>query len=568
MSEKAKKLVDILLLEKLITKEQLDEVKKEQKSTGVSIQKILVSRGFITSEGLAKALAHQLEIPYLKLTDENISPQLIKMIPEDTARLYKAIAVKLEVDTLYVAFAFPLNLPARDEIKLITGYKIAPMVATEKEIDQAINQYYKVEETSKQNLIDMRMQGLKEKKQERTVSLEDELGKVEDLPIVRLVNDIINGAIKTKVSDIHLEPQEPEMIVRYRIDGILHDIMTIPKHVELRVISRIKILANMDITERRRPQDGHITMKKDDKDYDFRVSTMLAIGGEKIVIRILERSSMLIGLNKLGLSEHDQKLFRLLIAKPYGMILVTGPTGSGKTTTLYTLLSQLDSKAANIITIEEPVEYRLNRITQVQVDFSSKMTFAKGLRTILRQDPDVVMIGEIRDRETAEIAVQAALTGHLVFSTLHTNDAPSAITRLIDMGVEPFLISSTVIGVIAQRLCRKICPECKTGYTPIEEELQFLQDKGGAVGDIKLAKGKGCGFCYQTGFKGRAGIFEVMKLSDEIRKMIVERRPAMDIKKQAVKEGMRTLQHNGLEKIKTGVSTIEEVKRVVYVEGV
>lgn len=564
MAEKTKKLTDILLLDKLITESQLDEALKEQKLTGAPIQKILVSKGFVTSEGLAQALAHQLEIPYVKLTGQKIAPQVIKMLPEDIARQYKAIPVKMEQDTLYVAFVSPLNLPARDEIKLITGCKVSPMVATEKEIEQAINQYYKVEETSKQALIDMRMQKLKERKKEKAVTLEEELGRVEDLPVVRLVNDVINGAINAKASDIHFEPQEPEMMVRYRVDGILHDIMTVPKHIEPSVVSRLKILANLDITERRLPQDGHISLKKDNKDYDFRVSTLLTVAGEKMVLRILDRETMLISLEKLGFTKYDEDIFKSLVSKPYGMILVTGPTGSGKTTTLYAVLSQMNSKTDNIITIENPVEYRLNRINQIQVDPTTKITFATGLRTILRQDPDKIMVGEIRDKETAEIAIQAALTGHLVLSTLHTNDAPSAVTRLIDMGVEPFLISSTVIGTLAQRLARTICPECKEEYTPTKEELKNIGLE--LTPGEKLAKGKGCDFCFNTGFRGRTAIFEIMKMSDGIRDLISGRESVTKLKELAMQEGMKTLQQNGAQKVLDKVSTIEEIRRVVYLD--
>jgi len=563
-----KKLIDILLEEKLITQKDFEEAMQEQKMVGVPLQKILLKKGYISSESLAKALAKQLDIPYIKLSEAKIDPQIINMLSEDTARQYQAIPVRMESDNLYVAFASPLNLPAVDKIKLFTGCQIKQMVASEEEIDGAIDKYYKVGETSKQAIVDMRMEKLKERKSRRqeAVVVEEEVGKIEDMPVVRLVNDLIMSAINAKASDIHLEPQDPEMITRYRIDGILHDIMTIPKHIETAVISRVKVLANMDITEHRRPQDGHITIKRDGKDYDIRVSTVMAVNGEKTVMRILEKSTMLLGLEKLGLNSFDEETFRQLIAKPYGMILVTGPTGSGKTTSLYAVLQQLDSKATNIITIEEPVEYRLDRITQIQVDPGAKMSFATGLRTILRQDPDIVMVGEIRDRETAEIAIQAALTGHLVFSTLHTNDAPSAVTRLVDMGIEPFLISSTVIGAIAQRLCRTVCPQCKTEYEPTKEETKFLQEVGYSSKKLKLVKGKGCDLCFHTGYRGRAGIFEIMKVSDGIRKLILERKSVLDIKKFATKEGMKTLQENGLQKIVDEVSTIEEVKRVVYME--
>jgi len=477
------------------------------------------------------------EYAQINLKKEKLNAQIVRIIPEEPARRYKAIAVKIEDGSLYVATADPLNLPAQDELRLITGYEIKFLKALEKDIIQAVNQYYKVEDSSKQALIDMRLAKLKEAgKEEPIMSLEEEAHQIEGMPVVRLVSDIINGGINVKASDIHIEPQEPEMIVRYRVDGILRDIMTIPKHIEAAVISRIKVLSKMDITERRRPQDGHIVLNKNMKEYDFRVSTLLTISGEKIAIRIFDKSAMLIGLEELGFTREDEAAFKELIKSPFGMALVTGPTGCGKTTTLYAVLKQLNSVNRNIITIENPVEYKLSRINQIQVDEGIKMNFATGLKTILRQDPDIIMVGEIRDKETAEIAIQAALTGHLVFSTLHTNDASSAITRLIDMGVEPFLIAATVIGCLAQRLCRVTCSECG---------------------------GKGCNVCYDSGYKGRVGIFELMKVSENIQNLILSRKPASEIKKAAIKEGMKTLKENGKRKVEEGVTTAEEVDKVV-----
>jgi len=563
MSEKSRRLTDILLEKGFITSEQLEDALKEQKVTGVPLQKILLDKKTVSSEDLAKALSFQLDIPYVRLAGRKLDSQIVQMVPEDVARRYKAIPVELEGDVLSVAFVSPLNLPARDEIKSLTGFKINPVVTTEKDIDIAINQYYQVRETSKQALIDMRMQRLSEKRSEEAAVIED-IGNIDDLPVVKLVNSVLEGAVNTKCSDIHFEPQEPEMMVRYRIDGILHDIMSIPRHVEPAVLSRLKILANLDITERREPQDGHISFEKNGRDYDIRMSTLLTVAGEKVVLRILDKENMLFTLDKLGFRGDDEKHFRTLITKPYGMILVTGPTGSGKTTTLYAVLNQMNAKTENIVTIENPVEYRLNRINQIQVDPSAKMTFATGLRTILRQDPDKIMVGEIRDSETAEIAIQAALTGHLVLSTLHTNDAPSAVTRAVDMGVEPFLIASTVIGTLAQRLCRTICPECKEEYEPDRDELGMIGlelEKG-----MTLARGKGCEYCYNTGFRGRTSIFEIMKMSEGIRELILSRASSTEIKKQAIKEGMRTLQENGSQKVLDKVSTVEEVKRVVYMD--
>lgn len=565
---KKKDISQILLKEGLITAEQLAQAQGEASLTKTAIEKILINKGFISAEDLAIALAKQLDILYMKISDQELSPQVVNMISVDTARQHKAIPVKSEGNTLFVALVEPWDLPSIEEIKLTTGFEIKPVAASQKEIEEAINRYYRVQDTSKQTLVDMRFDKMKEgeKESEKEMLIDEEMSGLEDIPIVRLLNDILQGAVNSGASDIHLEPQFPEMVVRYRVDGMLHDIMTIPKQVENSIISRIKVMANMDITERRRSQDGHVRIQKANKDYDIRISTVLTVNGENVVMRILDRSSLLLNLDKLGLNESDAQVFRSLISKPYGMLLVTGPTGSGKTTTLYAVLSQLDSQTRNVITIEEPVEYHLDRVTQIQVDPGAKISFASGLRTILRQDPDIIMVGEIRDKETADIAVQAALTGHLVLSTLHTNDAASVITRLIDMGVEPFLVSSTVIGMLAQRLCRKVCSECKEEYKPSSEEQKALKELGVEKKDIMLARGKGCQFCYQTGFKGRTGIYEVMEITDEIRKLIIERRPKNEIVELARKQGMHSLQDNAIQKVLEKVTTLEEIKRVVYVD--
>jgi type IV pilus assembly protein PilB len=474
----------------------------------------------------------------LNLLDQKLKPQVVHMLPEDVVRRYKALPVKLEGNILEVAMLNPDDLEALDEIKLLTGCEIKPIPASEKQLVATIDKYFRVEESTKQALIDMRMEGLKAAKK-REGEPAEEVARAEDQPVVKLMNSIINGAIGAKASDIHLEPQDPEMRVRYRIDGVLHDVMTIPKHVEPALVSRAKIISNMDITEKRHPQDGHITVNFQGKPYDLRVSAMPDIVGEKMVLRILDKSQMLLGLEELGLVGKDEELINVLMSKPYGMIFVTGPTGSGKTTTLYSVLNRLNKEDVNIITVEDPVEFKLAGINQTQVNPAADITFANELRSILRQDPNIIMVGEVRDKETAEIAVQAALTGHLVLSTLHTNDAPSAVTRLIDMGVEPFLISSTVIGVVAQRLARKVCKECK---------------------------GKGCNYCYQTGMKGRTGIFEIMTVTNGIKKLIQEKASASEIKELAIKEGMKTLQMSGEEKVKQGFCTKEEVSRVVYTE--
>ena len=557
----------ILLADGLISAEGLALAQGEAKLSGLPLETVLLNKKLVGPEELAQSLAKQLDIPYIKLSGEKLDPQAVKMIPLESARALKAIPVKSEGSDLYVAFVSPWDLPAMQDLSLATGFKIKPMAASLPEVEEAIKRHYRVEETSKQTLVDMRFDQLKDGSSvSQTLALDEEISGLADLPIVKLLDDIIQGAVNSGASDIHIEPQFPEMAVRYRVDGILHDIMTIPKQAEALIVSRVKVLANMDITESRRPQDGHIRVDKEGREYDIRVSTVLTVNGENVVMRILDKGSLLLGLDRLGLSGRDAQVFSSLITKPYGMILVTGPTGSGKTTTLYAVLNQIDSLSRNVITIEDPVEYRLERITQIQVDAASNMTFASGLRTMLRQDPDIVMVGEIRDAETAQIAVQAALTGHLVLSTLHTNDASSVVTRLIDMGVEPFLIASTLIGALAQRLCRRICPECKEEYEPVAEEQEFLKSQGLDTRALKLARGRGCALCYNTGFKGRSGVFEILQTNDDIRKLIMERRPRADIAAKACAAGMRTLSENGLQKILDKTSTLEEVKRVVYVE--
>ncbi|MBU0502270.1 MAG: GspE/PulE family protein [bacterium] len=471
-----------------------------------------------------------------ELFEKQLSPQVIHMVSEDIVRRFKVLPIKLDGNVLELAMVNPNDLAVIDEIKLLTGSEIRPVPVSEGELLATIDKHFRIEETTKQALIDMRMQGLKESKDATAVI--EEISHSDD-PVVKLMDSIIHGAVSARASDIHLEPQEPEMRVRYRVDGILHDVMTIPKHVEPSLVSRAKIISKMDITEKRHPQDGHVSLTFEGKPYDLRVASMPDIAGEKIVLRILDKTQMLLGLEKLGLAKDSEDLVRDLISKPYGMLLVTGPTGSGKTTLLYSILSELNKEGVNIITVEDPVEYQLTGVNQTQINAQAGITFAGELRSILRQDPNIIMIGEIRDKETAEIAIQASLTGHLVLSTLHTNDAPSAITRLIDMGVEPFLVASTLIGVIAQRLARKICKECH---------------------------GAGCNFCFKTGMKSRTGLFGVMKVSEEIKKLIQEKAPAPVIKELAVKEGLKTLQMAGDEKVREGLVTAEEVKRVVYTQ--
>jgi len=495
---------------------------------------------------------------YDNLSEHKIDRQVANMLPEEVVRRLNMLPIRIEVDQLYTATIMPLNLPGMDEIRMLTGLRVKPVIVPEKDLNHAIDEQFSIRQTAKQAIVDMRLQELATPEAEA----QEEALHIEEAPVVALVNSIVRGAVNDHASDIHLEPQYPEMRVRYRINGILHDIMTIPKHTEASIISRIKLLADMDITERRKSQDGHISIDIEDRQIDLRISTVLTINGEKIVMRILDKGTMLIELDQLGLSSEQAETFKSFIAHPHRMVLVTGPTGSGKTTTLYAILKQLDVITRNIITVENPVEYQMPNINQIQVNPYTGLTFATALRTIVRQDPDVIMIGEIRDSETADIAIQSALTGHLVLSTLHTNDAVGAVVRLLDMGIQPFFTASAVVGVIAQRLVRTICPECKEFYRPSSAELQML-DLPDDIGDV-IARGKGCNFCFDTGYRGRRGIYEILRIDEDIRELILAQAPASEINRAALAKGMKSLREMGREQVLRGISTIEEVQRVTY----
>lgn len=503
---------------------------------------------------------------HVDLSNLKIDGQVANMLPEEVVRRVNMLPIKMELDQLYVAATKPVDLPGVDEIRLLTGLKVKPVIVPENDLERAINDQFSIRQTTKQAIVDMRLHEL----ESSGGAVQEEQLDISEAPVVTLVNSIIRGAVNDGASDIHLEPQEPEMRVRYRINSILHDVTTIPRHIELSIISRIKLLADMDITERRRPQDGHIAINVENRQIDLRVSSVLTVNGEKIVIRVLDKETMLIELGQLGLSSKQEDIFRSFIAHPHGMILITGPTGSGKTTTLYAILKQLDSITQNIVTVENPVEYQMPNINQIQVNPSIDVTFANTLRTIVRQDPDIIMVGEIRDFETADIAIQAALTGHLVFSTLHTNDAPGAVVRLLDMGVKPFFTASAMIGVVAQRLVRTICPECKESYRPFGAELQLLnllQDAGSELKSVpELARGKGCNFCFNTGYHGRIGIFEVFRIDEDIRRLILAQASVSEVREAALTSGMTDLREMGRKLVLQGISTLEEVQRAVYME--
>jgi len=553
--------IELLLKKGLVTQNQIEQAKEEMKKTGLPLEKALEKLGYIAEEDIASTIADTLGVPYMNLADYLIDPEVIKLMPEALAKKYKVAPLFKIGDTLTLAMVDPQDVIAIDDIRRkIKVDSIDTVLVTEKGIQSVLDSYYGVIGT-----VDEVIKGIDKAKLEPDVKagtkqISEAAGEA---PVIKLVNLVITQAVKDKASDIHIEPDEDVMRIRYRIDGILHEVNTIPRHLQSAVISRIKILAKMDIAEQRKAQDGRIRLKKEDRDIDIRVSSFPTIHGENIVMRLLDKTTALIGLVELGLSKENLKHFDKLIRHPNGIILVSGPTGSGKTTTLYAALSTINSMEKNIITIEDPVEYELPLIRQTQVNPKAGLTFATGLRSILRQDPDVVMVGEIRDKETADISIQAALTGHLVFSTLHTNDAPSALARLVDINVEPFLISSSIIGILAQRLVRVICPKCKEKHTPAAEVLKNL----GLKEKIEFYRGKGCSKCKETGFAGRIGIFELLVLDEDIKKMVVAKTSTDEIRKKAISKGMGTLFADGISKAKDGTTTIEEVLRVTKIEG-
>jgi len=559
-----KRIGDILIEQGLITPQQLKEALESQKNGNKKrLGEIFVETGVITREALYDILQYVYETEYVDLSDYVIDPEVISLIPEKVASQFKLIPISKSDDELIIAMANPLDVYAIDFVRGHTKIKkIKSLLAPEEDILNTINSYYELGEY--EDIIEKLGTEVVFKEDEE----EEDSNKLEaiskEAPIIQLVNILIVQGVKDRASDIHIEPNEKGLLIRFRIDGMLHDVRTLPNTIKSAIISRIKILAKMDIAERRLPQDGRFQVKFGTREVDLRVSTIPTVFGEKVVLRLLDKSKGLIKLEQLGFIPEQLEEFKSIISKSYGIILLTGPTGSGKTTTLYAALNEVNSKDKNIITVEDPVEYKLNRINQIQIMPKINLTFANTLRSILRQDPDIIMVGEIRDAETAQIAVQAALTGHLVLSTLHTNDAASAITRLIDMDVETFLISSSVIGVIAQRLVRVICEKCKEEYIPGKDVLSGLDIKANSNGDdkIKLYRGTGCSLCKNTGYFGRTSIYELIVLDEEIKALIISKASSNIIKDAAIKKGMKTLKDNGLEKALQGITTIEEVLRV------
>ena len=551
--------ISYLLEENILAENELTELVESCQSTGKSLVSILKSRELIDKDQFTRVTALSNGIEFINLSSDMIDQMAVRLVPFDMARQHNLIPVRIEKDTLFVAMASPMNLSVRDSISRKTGYKVVPLAATGEAIKQASAYHFNVESLTKQDIVQMR---LKSSNEDDTKTKKVHSAKVTDAPIVRLVDSIITGAIDAGSSDIHVEPSEPDMRVRYRVDGILIEALSIPSSAQAEVLSHIKILADMDISEKRVPQDGHICFAHNDKEYDLRVSTLPATGGEKIVLRVLDTTAGLVGLDKIATTEANFKALNSLIGNPYGMVLLTGPTGSGKTTTLYSMIQALNTPERNIVTIEDPVEYRLNGITQIQIKSSIGMTFASGLKSILRQDPDVILVGEIRDFETAEIAISAALTGHLVLSTLHTNDAVGAVSRLVSLGIPAFQVASSLLGAVAQRLVRKICPKCKTSYQPQGPELENFTEHE-RKSPITLYKSQGCSHCRNTGYKGRQGVYEILQISPEIRKLIVDGASDDRIQEVAMKQGMTTLRLEGIRQAFEGSTSLNELLRVV-----
>lgn len=556
-------IISYILREKIVDEKTLQRVlKKQQEVSGESLVSILEKSNLVDENQAGKIIAVSNKIEFVNLSPDMVNPMAAHLISYDIANNNNIIPISKDGNDLIVAMAEPWDIGVRNQIAMRVGCNVVPVVATPTAIRQAIKYHFNVRNITRQTITSMRLKQKTKKKNK--LGYEAKLAQA-DNPTTKLVSSIIIGAINAGASDIHIEPQEPDMRVRYRIDGLLREVITIPSSVQLELISHIKVQAEMDISERRAPQDGHISQEHNGHKFDLRISSQPIIDGEKIVIRILDQSADKWSLNKVVTFPDDNQKFRTLATNPHGMLLLTGPTGCGKTSTLYSVLQLLNTPEKNIVTVENPVEYHLKGISQIQVNQKAGVTFASALRNILRQDPDIILIGEIRDSETAEIAVSAALTGHLVLSTLHTNDAIGAISRLISLGIPPFLVASVLLGTIAQRLIRTNCPKCKQPYAPLSEELEQLSASLEQGENVQLYKGAGCDYCSQTGYYGRKSIYEILAVSSEIRKMITESASEDAITQQALKDGMRTLCQSGIKEVANGTTTLEELKRFIEI---
>jgi type IV pilus assembly protein PilB len=552
-----KQLGDILLEGGLVTQAQLSEAYEEHQRAGRALGRVLVERGMLTESQLVAALAQQIGLKFVDLSDYPLDGAAVASVPANVCRRYNALPIGYEDGKLLVAMSDPANVFAIDDIRSLTGIDVKPVVATKADVFAAINRVHRADG----DLDDITMAMEATAEDDDLSNLKD---VVEDAPIVKFVNLLITQAIQDRASDIHIEPTERDLRVRFRIDGVLHEIMRSPKNIQSGVISRLKIMADINIAERRIPQDGRLSVNVTGKKIDLRVATLPTVWGEKVVMRVLDNSTAMLKLSDLGFSDSNYERYAESFTKPYGMILVTGPTGSGKSTTLYATLNIVSKPEINVITVEDPVEYRIPGINQVQTNAKAGLSFASALRSILRSDPDVVLIGEVRDHETAQIAIEAALTGHLVLSTLHTNDAPSAVTRLTEMGIEPFLVGSALDCVLAQRLARRLCMKCREAYVPevdVLRQARFPWEDGMPLPEIFRAVG--CTACSKTGYKGRLALHEVMPISEDIERMAVERASALAIGQVAREQGMLTLRDDGMAKVLAGVTTLEEILRVV-----
>lgn len=546
-----KRIGDLLVEAGLITEEQLQNALKEQAELKMRLGDVLITRNYITEQQLIEVLEFQLGIPHVQLYRQKIDAKIINIIPQRLAEQHQVLPLRTEGNKLIVAMADPLDYYAIDELRMTTGFRIEPTIASKDELQRAIKRYYGLQESVDQIMQNLNLREEADKSQQLA---ED------DSPVVKTVNQIIVQAVQIGASDIHIDPQEDSIRIRYRVDGVMRTERTLPPHMQSVIVARVKIMANLNVAERRLPQDGRVEMDIEFRKVDIRISTLPTIHGEKVVMRILDLGNALTDIEKLGFSEHNLRLFLKGISSPYGIVFITGPTGSGKTTTLYSALSRLNHEGVNIITVEDPVEYQLPNVNQVQVNPVTGLTFARGLRAILRQDPNIVMVGEIRDAETAEIAIRAAMTGHLVLSTLHSNSAVNSVTRLIDMGIEPFLVASSLTTVVAQRLVRRVCPHCAVNAAPTAEERDLLAEHGFRPETIR--KGRGCSECGRSGYRGRLAIHEVLAVDDSLRSMILKRCSDSDYSAYAGKAGLIPMVRDGMAKVAAGLTTIAEVFRV------
>jgi type IV pilus assembly protein PilB len=558
------RLGELLVRENMISATQLQSAQEEARSSGRRLGYTLTKLGLVNESELTTFLSRQYGVPSINLSDFDIDPTIIALVPREVAERHQVVPVNRAGSTLIVAMADPSNLNAIDDLKFLTNYNIEVVVAAEAAIQDAIERYYEKRVDFKDILSDMDLDEVDYASgQDRTIDISELAKDAEEAPVVRLVNLILVDAIKRIASDIHVEPYEKDLRVRYRIDGVLYDTMHPPLKLANAIISRLKIMASLDIAERRLPQDGRIKLRiGGGKEMDFRVSSMPTLYGEKVVLRLLDKSNLQLDMTKLGFEAEPLAAFKVNIHRPFGMVLVTGPTGSGKTTTLYSALAELNKTTQNISTAEDPVEFNLMGINQVQVNDAIGLNFATALRAFLRQDPDIIMVGEIRDFETAEIAVKAALTGHLVLSTLHTNDAPSTISRMLNMGIEPFLVTASVNMVVAQRLARRVCSECAESYDVARDVLLELQVPEELIPEVTPSRGRGCKNCSATGYRGRVALYEVMSLNDELKDYVLQGYSTAELKHEAMRMGMKSLRQSGIGKIMEGVTTVEEIMRV------